>query len=230
MSDCCSKNSKEPINVCFGYSSSPEWIEKSLWWITRDYNNSRLNCIILDDGKCNNIESAFLTYISMTNYKILKFNEENLKSIAGITSFSESKNLAYAICNKLTSGIKVNISPKSICYNYFFKDMIEKINENQVLHVKNYMIPKYVHGAITTHSSNFCEYLAKECRKYPIYNESYPAKNVEYVTKAFYNDDKNKEIIFLDYECFNFEEENNIEYDKHEFLDESIVDKLIQTL
>ena len=65
-----------------------------------------------------------------------------------------------------------------------------------------YSMPLYVQAGLTDASSNFSSFLMKECFKFPIYSFEYPAKIADYTVKSFYDTEDNKEVKFLNLNCF----------------------------
>lgn len=228
MSECCNGNDEKVLNILMGYAQCQTSLMRSLWWITRYLTNSENKILIVDDGNCGNVKSALDAYLARSLYQIIKIDNKKLKDIFGIDSLNESKNLGYAICNKLsTSRKKVQISPRSICYSYNFSDFVKNINENNVVKMNTYLIPKYVQPALGKEATNFCNILAAECRKYPLNTETFPPFTEDYITKA-YLDNSNKEEKFLEYECFYLEPEEEIKSDKINAIDENLIDKLLE--
>lgn len=202
MSECCNGNNTEILSVIFGYTEDASFLKKSLWWITRDLKNTEAEAIIIDDGSCGNVKHELEKYEVRIKSKIIKINNSKLLEFYNIDSLQKSVKLSYAICEKFASNKKVFISPRTIAYNYCFKDFVNFMQNDKVITMRTYKIPIHVQVGICEHSSNFNDFLSFECKKYPLYNEYYPAKKLDHITKAYCGSEIDKESIFLDYESY----------------------------
>lgn len=228
MYECCDGSNKEVLSVLLGYGQSPDVIKKSLWWITKELNNSEYNVIAIDDGKCGDISKEMNNYVARICPKVIKINNDALLKYYNIDSITKSKKLAYAICEKFSSSKKVYISPRTICYGDLFKSFCDKIEPNKILQMRSYLIPLYVQEAISEYSSNFCKFLVNECKKYPIYNENYPEKSIDYITQGTLDSLDNKEILFSSHECFYLEPKNPDPKEHLEKIDLELIDKILE--
>lgn len=227
MSECCGENNTEVLSILLGYADSAEMLKKSLWWITRDLKNNENQVIVIDDGKCGNIKKETDNYLSRVQVKILKVNNDKLFKNFNITSLKQSSKLAYAICDKYASSRKFKISPRTIFYNFPICDFIKNTKNTKVIEMRTFLIPLYVQNAITEYSSNFCSYLANECKKFPIYNEDYPAKKSDLITCSYIDNCENKEKEFLNYDCFYFES-NEEEKEHLKEIDLSLIENILE--
>lgn len=228
MSQCCEGNNKEVLSILLGYAYSEDFVKKSLWWITRDLTNDLNKVIIVDDGKCGNIRQQLRDYETRIQYQIIKIDNNLLLQHFNIKSLKESPKLAYAICEKFAEQKRVCVSTRSICFDYSFKNFVEKISKDEVIEMKSYLIPKYIQEAIGEYSSNFCNFLALECSKYPLYEEFFPAKNDNYITRGYCNSKENKNIYFSDYKCYYFQMDDTNEVEKLENINLNLIDKIIE--
>ncbi len=227
MSDCCNGNNGEVLNILMGYAENSSLITKSLWWITRKSSSKKYTVYVVDDGECGDLESSLRNYSIRTKYKIIKINNNKLKDYFGISSLKESRNLGFAICEKFSEKRKVFISPRTLCFPFNFDDFVSNMNEEEIIKMNTYLIPKYVQPALSEDAANFCNFLAKECKKHPINTNLFPPLTSDYVTKAYYDESKNKIEKFLEYDCFYIEPENEVLSDKIENIDFDLIDKIL---
>lgn len=227
MSDCCNGNNGEVLNILMGYAENYSLLIKSLWWITRNLTAKKNTVYVVDDGQCGDVKYSLENYFVNVNYKIIKINNNKLKEHFGIDSLKESKNLGFAICEKFSGKRKVFISPRTLCFPFNFDDFVSNINEEEIIKMNTYLIPKHVQPALSEDAANFCNFLAKECRKYPINTNSFPPLSSDYVTKAYCDELKNKNEKFLEYDCFYIEPEDEVLSDKIENIDFDLIDKIL---
>lgn len=221
------KNNIEILNILMGYAQSTNFLKKSLWWITRELEKNKNKLLIVDDGECGDIEEVINYYITRINYKVIKIDNKKLKKVFGIDSLNESKNLGFKICEKFSSNKKIFISPRTICYNYNFNDFVNNINDQNIIQMNTYLIPNYVQEAITEFSSNFCNLLASECKKFPLYTEEYPAKTSDFIVKSFVGEENGKQKVFLNQNCFYLETDKEIESDKIQEIDDNLIEDIL---
>lgn len=227
MSECCEGNNTEVLSIILGYATSSEMIKKSLWWITRDLKNTENEIIVVDDGNCGDIKKELEKYLSRTMIKIIKVNNDKLFKNFKISSLKQSPKLSYLICEKFSQEKKIRISSKTIFNNFSIVDFAKKINKEKILEMKTFLIPLYIQEAITEYSSNFCNYLAKECKKFPIYDEDYPAKREDFITSGYIGNYQNKEKEFTEYECFYFES-NDEEKEHLNEIDLNLIEDILE--
>lgn len=227
MSQCCEGNNEEILNILMGYAYSENNLKKSLWWITRDFLKKDSKVFIIDDGNCGNVRRELENHASRIDYQIIKIDNRLLVKNFKINNLDKSPKLAYAICNKFCSGKKIQINSKNICFNKSFKEFAENIDKYKTIEMRTYLVPKYIQSAITDYSSNFCNLLAFECRKYPLYAEDFPAKNENFIVKGYCDSIDDKEKIFLDFESFHFETDQE-DTESLENIDLSLIDKVIE--
>jgi len=228
MYKCCDGSDKEVLSILLGYGQSPDVIKKSLWWISEELNNNEYNVIVIDDGQCGDIAKEMSNYVARICPKIININNSALLEHYKIDSIKKSKKLAYAICEKFSSNKRVYISPRSICYGQSFKSFCDQIQGDKVVQMRSYLVPLYVQEAISDYSSNFCKFLADECKKYPIYNENYPEKSIDYITQSTVNSLDGKEILFSEHECFYLESKEPDPKEHLEIIDLELIDKILE--
>lgn len=229
MYECCDGSNKEVLSILLGYGQSPDFIKKSLWWMSKELNNTEYTVIVIDDGKCGNISREVENYVARICSKIIKINNEALLEYYKIDSITKSKKLAYAICEKFSSNKRIYSSPRSICYGKSFKSFCDQINSSdKVLQMRSYLIPTYVQEAISEYSSNFCNFLVKECKKHPIYNENYPEKSIDYITQGSIGSLNDKEVVFSEHECFYLEPKDPDPKEHLETINIEFIDKILE--
>lgn len=227
MSEEFRTNTGEVLNILMGYAQSDDVLKKSLWWITRNLKKPFNKVIIVDDGECGDIYKVIKNYAVRIQHQIIKIDNNKLKNIFNINSLNESKNLGFSICEKFSSDKKIFISPRTLCYNFNFDSFVQNINNNNIIKMQTYMVPKYVQNAMTEHSANFCNLLAKECKKFPLYTQEFPAKTDDFIVKSYIGNNENKEETFLDYDCFYLEPNIEIESDKIKNIDKNLIDLIL---
>jgi hypothetical protein len=228
MYKCCDGSNKEVLSILLGYGQSPDVIKKSLWWISEELNNNQYNVIVIDDGQCGDIAKEMSNYVARICPKIISINNAALLEHYKIDSIRKSKKLAYAICEKFSSNKRVYISPRSICYGKSFKSFCDQIQDDKVMQMRSYLVPLYVQEAISDYSSNFCNFLANECKKYPIYTENYPEKSIDYITQSTVDSLNNKEALFSEHECFYLEPKEPDPKEHLETIDLELIDKILE--
>lgn len=218
------------LSVNFGFINSPELIKKSLWWISKNFQNKEIIAIgAIDD---NNISEEIIEkinyYAANISWKLIKTNSDVLARTYGIDSYGKSLDLSYKVCNKFSSKRKI-ITSQQIIYPYnVFHSFLNSMENNKIKTINTYFMPKYVQEGLTDLSSNFSEYLAIECRKYPINTKDFPPKNIDYVAKCFYESEQEKEIDFVQGEAFYMEKDEIQQQEiKFENLD-LLIDKTIK--
>lgn len=207
MSHGTSKDLNEVCSVNLGYVNCVDSLSKSLWWITRDFTSELLKIVLIVDKSENylNFINVLNNFSSRTSWTLLAIDGKILQTIYQIDSLRHSKSLAYKVCDTFCGPKKIVMSSNLIYGNNGFKSLCDSINHNQVKTCETYMIPKYVQEGLTEMSSNFCEYLAKECRKFPVFTIDYPPKNIDYVPKFFIDNEEDKEVFFTKMEAFYLE-------------------------
>jgi len=198
------KNSKEVLSVNLGFVKSSDHLRKSLWWITRDFTNTTLKVVIAieDNEKSNDIIDILKACSIRCSWTIIKTKTEHLIETYGLKTYQESKSLAHKICDKFCTNKKIISSPQIIYGDNSFKEFADQINNEFVNTMNCYSMPQYVQVGLTDASSNFSNFLMKECFKFPIYSFEYPAKIADYTVKSFYDTEDNKEVKFLNLNCF----------------------------
>lgn len=204
MSAGTKENSREVLSVNLGFVKSSDHLRKCLWWITRDFTNTTLKVIITieDNETSNDIIGVLETYSTRCSWIVIKTKPEHLIETYNLKTYQQSKSLAHKICDKFCTSKKVIASPQIIYGNNCFKEFADQINNDFVNTMNCYSMPPYVQVGLMDASSNLSNFLMKECFKFPIYNFEYPAKIADYTVKSFYNTEENKEVKFLDFNCF----------------------------
>jgi hypothetical protein len=203
------KNNIEILTLNFGFVDSPDFIKKSLWWITKNFKNTDIMMIAAIDNNeiSDDIFEKISYYSSNISWKIIKTDTKKLFDSYSIKSYGNSLSLSYKVCDKLSSKRKIITSQKIIYPKDTFDNFVISMEHVKVKTINSYFMPKYVQEGLTDFSSNFSEYLARECRKYPINTIDYPPKNLDYSTKAFYENENNKDVEFIDGEVFYMEKD-----------------------
>jgi hypothetical protein len=215
------KNNIEILTLNFGFVDSPNFIKKSLWWFTKNSKNTEIMMVAAIDNNeiAKDIIDNISCYSAGISWKIIKTNTENLLKSYSIKSFGNSLSLSYKICDKLSSKRKIITSQQMIYPKDTFENFVISMEETKVKTINSYIMPKYVQEGLTDFSSNFSEYLARECRNYPINTKDYPPKNLDYSTKAFYENENDKDIEFIDGEVFYMDKD---EIEQVEIKDENL--------
>lgn len=209
MHDRTAKNNIEILTLNFGFVDSPDFIKKSLWWITKNFKNTDIMMVAAIDNNeiSKDIIEKISYYSSSISWKVIKTDTQKLFDSYSIKSYGNSLYLSYKICDKLSSKRKIITSQKMIYPKETFDNLAVCIEDKKVKTINSYLMPKYVQEGLTDFSSNFSEYLARECRNYPINTKDYPPKNLDYSTKAFYENENDKDIDFIDGEVFYMEKD-----------------------
>lgn len=204
MSTGTKENSREILSVNLGFVKSSSHLKKSLWWITRDFTNDTLKVIIAieENETSDDIIRVLKSYAARCSWAFIKTKPEHLMETYGLKTYQQSKSLAHKVCDKLCTNKKIVASPQIIYGNNCFKKFADQTNNDFVNTMNCYSMPPYVQVGLTDASSNLSNVLMKECLKFPIYNFEYPAKIADYTVKSFYNTEGNKEVKFLDFNCF----------------------------
>ena len=203
------KNNIEILTLNFGFVDSPDFIKKSLWWFTKNSKNTEIMMVAAIDNNeiAKDIIDNISCYSARISWKVIKTNTENLFNSYSIKSYGNSLSLSYRLCDKLSSKRKIITSQQMIYPKDTFHKFVSSMEETKVKTINSYFMPKYVQEGLTDFSSNFCDFLARECKKYPINTEDYPPKNLDYSNRAFYENENDKEIEFIDGEVFYMEKD-----------------------
>jgi len=198
------ENSREILSVNLGFVKSSDHLRKCLWWITRDFTNTTLKVVIAieDNETSNNIIDVLKACSVRCSWTIIKTKPEHLMETYNLKTYQQSKSLAYKVCDKFCTNKKIVASPQIIYGDNCFKEFADQINNHFVNTMNCYSMPLYVQAGLTDASSNFSSFLMKECFKFPIYSFEYPAKIADYTVKSFYDTEDNKEVKFLNLNCF----------------------------
>ena len=220
------ENTDQILSVNLGFVHCHKLLQKSLWWITRDYNNKNLKVVLTCENNHEEILNVLNKYSTRCSWLLVKTTPDYLKSNYNIQSYSQSIRLSYDICNNFCTSKKVISSPQIIFGNNCFKQYVDLIENDSIISMNCFMMPDYVQVGLTESSSNMCEFLAKECRKFPIYNNDYPAKKIDYEVKVFYETELEKTIKFSNFECFYLDNDLNKQNTKQEdiIFDKSKID------
>ena len=204
MSTRTKENSREILSVNLGFVKSSDHLRKCLWWITRDFTNTTLKVVIAieDNETSNNIIDVLKACSVRCSWTIIKTKPEHLMETYNLKTYQQSKSLAYKVCDKFCTNKKIVASPQIIYGDNCFKEFADQINNHFVNTMNCYSMPLYVQAGLTDASSNFSSFLMKECFKFPIYSFEYPAKIADYTVKSFYDTEDNKEVKFLNLNCF----------------------------
>jgi len=220
------ENSREVLSVNLGFVKSSDHLRKCLWWITKDFTNSALKVIIAieDNEKSNDIIDVLKTYAARCSWTVIKTKPEHLMETYNLKTYQQSKSLAHKVCDRFCTKRKIVASPQIIYGNNCFKEFADQIDNDFVNTMNCYSMPSYVQIGLTNASSNLSNFLMKECFKFPIYNLEYPPKIADYTVKSFYDTEENKEVRFLDFNCFFLESSDACPQIDVE-LNESTIDK-----
>lgn len=204
MSTRTKENSREVLSVNLGFVKSSDHLRKCLWWITRDFTNTTLKVVIAieDNETSNDIIDVLKACSVRCSWTIIKTKPEHLMETYNLKTYQQSKSLAYKVCDKFCTNKKIVASPQIIYGDNCFKEFADQINNHFVNTMNCYSMPLYVQAGLTDASSNFSSFLMKECFKFPIYSFEYPAKIADYTVKSFYDTEDNKEVKFLNLNCF----------------------------
>lgn len=220
------ENSREVLSVNLGFVKSSDHLRKCLWWITKDFINSDLKVIIAieDNETSNDIIDVLKTYAARCSWTVIKTKPEHLMETYNLKTYQQSKSLAHKVCDRFCTKRKIVASPQIIYGNNCFKEFTDQIDNDFVNTMNCYSMPPYVQVGLTDASSNLSNFLMKECFKFPIYNLEYPPKIADYTVKSFYDTEENKEVRFLDFNCFFLESSDACPQIDVE-LNESTIDK-----
>lgn len=220
------ENSREVLSVNLGFVKSPDHLRKCLWWITRDFTNTTLKVVIAieDNETSNDIIDVLKACSVRCSWTIIKTKTEHLMETYKLQTYQQSKSLAYKVCDKFCTNKKIIASPQVIYGDNCFKEFSDQINNDFVNTMNCYSMPLYVQAGLTDASSNFSSFLMKECFKFPIYSFEYPAKIADYTVKSFYDTEDNKEVKFLNLNCFFLETNDSCPQIDVEF-NQSIIDQ-----
>jgi len=220
------ENSREVLSVNLGFVKSSDHLRKCLWWITRDLTNTTLKVIIAidDNEKSNDIIDVLTIYSARCSWTVIKTKPEHLMETYNLKTYQQSKSLAHKVCDRFCTKRKIVASPQIIYGNNCFKEFADQIDNDFVNTMNCYSMPPYVQVGLTDASSNLSNFLMKECFKFPIYNLEYPPKIADYTVKSFYDTEENKEVRFLDFNCFFLESSDACPQIDVE-LNESTIDK-----
>ena len=204
MSTRTKENSREILSVNLGFVKSSDHLRKCLWWITKGFTNTTLKVVIAieDNETSNDIIDVLKACSVRCSWTIIKTKSEHLMETYNLKTYQQSKSLAYKVCDKFCTNKKIVASPQIIYGDNCFKEFADQINNHFVNTMNCYSMPLYVQAGLTDASSNFSSFLMKECFKFPIYSFEYPAKIADYTVKSFYDTEDNKEVKFLNLNCF----------------------------
>ena len=86
------KNNIEILTLNFGFVDSPDFIKKSLWWITKNFKNTDIMMIAAIDNNeiSDDIFEKISYYSSNISWKIIKTDTKKLFDSYSIKSYGNS--------------------------------------------------------------------------------------------------------------------------------------------